>query len=127
VAESDDLQHYGLRMASFQGGRFFYDDGSEWDGVGLDSSPIHDREWHFIVGVLNEGVEAKIYIEGQLEKVDTTSIPTHLFPSSDLYIGRDGTAEAEERWNGLIDGVRIYNRALSESEIQQLYSAETGV
>jgi hypothetical protein len=127
VAASDDLQHYGLRMASLdQGGEFFYDDGSDWDDVRGDTSALDDGKWHFIVGVLNEGVEAKIYIDGQLENVDTTSIPNHLFPSSDLYIGRDGTAEAEKRWHGLIDDVRIYNRALSESEIQQLYSGEAG-
>ena len=37
-----------------------------------------------------------------------------------LYVGRDPGAGAEW-WNGLIDDVRIYNRALSAGEVQQLY------
>jgi hypothetical protein len=119
--DSDELQHYGLRIAKQSAfSHFFYDDGSQWDDVeGI--SNIGDGEWHFIVGVLNTGVDAKIYVDGQLENTDTDSIPTSILPSGDLYIGRDGTAEAELRWNGLIDEVRIYNRALSEDEVQTLY------
>jgi hypothetical protein len=35
--------------------------------------------------------------------------------------GYDGASQ----WNGLIDDVRIYNRALSATEIKQLYNAGT--
>ncbi len=121
---SDKLQHYGLRIAKQSKiSEFFYDDGSQWDDVNGNSN-IGDGEWHFIAGILNSGVEAKIYVDGQLENIDIDSIPTSILPSSDLYIGRDGTAEAELRWNGVIDNVRIYNRALSECEIKSLYTGK---
>ncbi|MCK5524927.1 MAG: LamG domain-containing protein, partial [Thiomargarita sp.] len=121
---SDELQHYGLRIAKqSKFSEFFYDDGSQWDDVNGNSN-IGDGEWHFIAGILNSGVDAKIYVDGQLENTDIDSIPTSILPSGDLYIGRDGTAEAELRWNGAIDDVRIYNRALSECEIKSLYTGK---
>lgn len=40
--------------------------------------------------------------------------------------GRDAVIESDRRYfKGLIDDVRIYNRALSESEVAQLYAAES--
>jgi hypothetical protein len=121
---SDELQHYGLRIEKqSKFSEFFYDDGSQWDDV-VNISNIGDGEWRFITGVLNSGIDAKIYVDGQLENIDTDSIPTSILPSGDLYIGRDGRAEAELKWNGAIDEVRIYNRALSECEIQSLYTGE---
>ena len=41
--------------------------------------------------------------------------------SSSLWIG---SAFGSRYWNGLIDDVRVYNRALSAAEVMALYNAE---
>jgi hypothetical protein len=41
-----------------------------------------------------------------------------------MYIGRDGTGAATDVFRGIIDDVRIYNRALSQSEVAGLFSTE---
>jgi len=115
------MQHYGLRMGNSGRAVFFYDDASKWDEVS-GTSAVNDSTWHLVAGVLTPGTEARIYVDGVLEGTDTTSVPASLLPSKDLYIGRDGSHEAELRWNGLIDDVRIYNRALSAEEVKALAS-----
>jgi len=60
-------------------------------------------------------------VDGQLENTDTSSVPTTITPSDDLYIGRDGHDEAELKWNGAIDEVRIYDRTLTAEEIAARY------
>ena len=61
--------------------------------------------------------EAKQYINGELVK-SKTGFTEIVSGSHNLRIGVHG---AENYFNGLIDEVRIYNRALSEEEIKQLY------
>ncbi len=47
--------------------------------------------------------------------------------SGDLYIGHStlGRSATPNRLNGLLDDIRIYDRALSETEIQELYGEPT--
>jgi len=118
-------QHFGLRMAGeiveMNGeSQFFYDDGSEWDVV-FGTSYINDGNWHLITGTITAGVSAKIYVDGDFESLDQTSIPENIDPTNDIYIGRDGFTESQLRWHGKIDDVRIYNRVLSDEEISELY------
>ena len=121
-------EHFGLRLAGDivdQNGytQFFYDDGSNWDVV-FGTSSIHDGSWHLITTVITSGVSAEVYVDGELENIDTTGIPGSINPSNDTYIGRDGFAESQMRWFGKIDEVRIYNRALSVQEIFLLFHNE---
>ena len=71
----------------------------------------------YIIAATQAGTAATLYINGNL--VDAATL-TAIGNSSDVVtIGRgDGTFYS---FNGLIDFVYIYNRALSPSEIQQLY------
>jgi len=60
----------------------------------------------------------RLYVNGVLDKENTTSgeISTTV---NDMYIGR--RALTGLYFNGSIDNVMIYNRALSEAEIKQIY------
>ncbi len=81
-------------------------------------------QWHHVVATVS-GTTGKVYLDGNLDgSGDVGSIPQNML---DVFIGRahigcGGGCGIEEFFNGLIDDVRIYNRALSASEIQQLYS-----
>ncbi len=85
---------------------------------------VQDNTWHHAVGVARLAVggtiDEEIYIDGAFDnKLSTTRT---VFATASLYqpyIGaRQGTSYF---YNGLIDEVRIYNRALSDAEITELY------
>jgi hypothetical protein len=76
--------------------------------------------WQHIVATYSrtDGV-IKSYENGAL--VDQASLATQLLHSGDLYIGGAAVAGDDGGFNGLINEVRIYSRALSAAEVQQLY------
>ncbi len=78
-----------------------------------------DGEWHFAVCVYNEnaGQNFKMFIDGQLEDSITGTISGT--ETSDLDIGH---YERDNHFSGSISEIRTYNRALTQSEIQYLYS-----
>lgn len=80
----------------------------------IGSTTVSVGVWHSVAAVY-DGSTLKVYLDGVLDgTVATTVIPTD-GPSS-LKIGARGD-DANVRLGGLMDGVRIYNRALSASEI----------
>jgi len=75
-------------------------------------------DWYHVVGIY-DGVIFKLFVNGVLKATQSTSI----FLDNDLlYIGGEGGGE----FNGLIDAVGIWNRALSEAEVSALYNNGTG-
>jgi hypothetical protein len=80
--------------------------------------------WTHILGTYN-GSNLKIYINGSLDSSASAaaSLPTH---NSKLAIGGRFTGGNSSLFDGIIDDVRIYGRALSPGEIQQLYDSCSG-
>ncbi len=78
--------------------------------------------WHHVVTTVS-GPTGKVYLDGNLDGTgDVGNIPANAL---DIFIGRahpNNGSGVVEWFNGIIDDVRIYNRALSDSEVQQLYS-----
>jgi len=71
--------------------------------------------WYHIVGT-HDGTTLRIYVNGV---VDNTKVAATSFSNgANLFIasGLDG------KFNGLIDEVRVYNRALSAGEVNRLYN-----
>lgn len=82
-------------------------------GVRLD-----DNSWHHGAATY-DGTTLKIYVDGVLAGSQTVSAPDQV--SNDTYVGMygDGSTLA---FPGNLDDVRIYNRALSGSDISDLYA-----
>jgi hypothetical protein len=100
-----------------KGVSFGFGNGSDWNnGTGSDVV-LADDVWHFVTGTY-DGTQVKFYIDGNLEssKITTGQIATNNRP---INIGHWGAGE--RYFKGIIDEVRIYNRALSDAEIQALY------
>jgi hypothetical protein len=79
-------------------------------------STISIKNWHHVVGTY-DGSNMIVYVDGA--EIDRYSVATNIIPSnSPLFIGqRYGYGE---RFQGIIDEVAIYNRALTAEEIQIL-------
>jgi hypothetical protein len=87
------------------------------------------NDWHFVVGMLDRTTNMlKLYVDG----IEVNSIPSNLGSLSDgninipLSIGRFFRTGwgSPHYYRGVIDDVRIYNRVLTESEIQTLYNQQ---
>lgn len=81
----------------------------------IGATTLSTGTWHHVASVY-DGTSIKVYLDGVLDG----SVPTDFtLPdgSTSLKIGARGD-DANTRLNGLIDEVKIYNRALSASEIQ---------
>lgn len=86
-----------------------------------DWNPTVDTWYH--LAVTRDGNNYSIYIDGQevATSTDARSIPN---PNAPLLLGDAEGQHPERNFRGLMDDVRLYSRALSESEIQELYVPE---
>jgi hypothetical protein len=84
------------------------------------SYPISLETWYHIVATY-DGINGKLYINGNL--VSSSSVSGTLYKNNyDFVIGYlSATSPPSGFFNGTIDEVQIYNRALSEEEIKFLY------
>ena len=95
---------------------------NSWDAnyMVTTTSQYNDGTWHYVTGVASMGNKNKIYVDGVLDGRSSYSLSEVVSTESILSIGSQATLGACE-FNGSIDEVRIYNRALSIDEIKQLY------
>ena len=79
------------------------------------------------VVITKAGTTVTMYLNGQ---VVSTGPVTHAIPTSGQFItiGRLDVAVYSEAWtfHGVLDDIRIYKRAFSTNEVQQLYAIESG-
>ncbi|MBF0378665.1 MAG: LamG domain-containing protein [Desulfamplus sp.] len=90
---------------------------------------LSDSKWHFIV-FIRDDTKGVLYVDNS--KIATISISNQTIISdiNGVVIGQDqdclgGCFDKSQNLNGDIDDLLIYNRAISESEVQQLYSGQT--
>lgn len=102
---------------------YLYDDTRTGDGV-VGSSPINNNVWHFLAATYNASDNSlRLYVDGVLVANSTEIYSNPFTADSDLGMGamfRDGAWDYF--YTGLLDEVALYNRALTSSEIAQLYT-----
>jgi len=81
----------------------------------ISPKEINPNEWYHVAGT-NDGSELKLYVNGQLK--DSGNSTGFLGVNNIAKIGGDPGSSLY--FTGLIDDVRIYNRAVSESEFQDI-------
>jgi len=87
---------------------------------------IHDDQWHHVAAVVVKGDppnlhdSVKLYLDGALAEIHDIGLldlwPVDTGDELDVRIGR--------RFDGLMDDVRIYDRALSEDEMKALFEGK---
>ncbi|MEK8020685.1 MAG: LamG-like jellyroll fold domain-containing protein, partial [Candidatus Parabeggiatoa sp.] len=101
---------------------FHNSDRNRWIGcVALEVNLVPMVTYH--VAAISENNVAKIYLDGKLIKTCTNMLGIPSSINSYIVIGFHSQFSGYF-FNGKIDDVAIYNRALSESEIQTLYGSE---
>ena len=96
--------------------------GSCWTIAGPPSTtPITDGSWHHVVGTYDRTLgEIKTYVDGRLEGIASESEHQNLPLDNNepLWFGQPKWASwAGQRYLGILDEIRIYNRVLSASDI----------
>jgi hypothetical protein len=74
--------------------------------------------WENIVSV-TDGTTLKLYLNG--DEIMTTTLPSGYKPSSNPLLIGSTSQRSDQNFNGSIDDIRIYNRALSSAEINAIY------
>ncbi len=115
VAKGDSAWSLG-RYGGYDSVDFSTYNGSSWhDGRSstYNTDSLNDGSWHHFAATL-DGTYKKIYVDGSL--VNTYSYSSTLNNNSyDVSLGLN--LEDGLQYNGMLDDVRIYNRALTSTEV----------
>jgi RNA polymerase sigma-70 factor (ECF subfamily) len=93
-------------------------------------TPVVDGKWHFIAGTYDGQIQ-RLYIDGRLDteiKLQRAAPMKHT--NTDIHIGSLAVPEQapynKAYFDGQIDELRLYNRTLSDKDIQTLYRYQPG-
>ncbi len=105
-------QQHGLLQARFVANT------NTHEGV-IGATKLKLNQWHHVVGMY-DGKTRYIFLDGKLDGTTPAGTSIYYQSNSQFWLGKwhDGI------FDGQIDDARIYNRALSECEIQSLYTGE---
>jgi parallel beta-helix repeat protein len=117
--------YFGYRTLAGSGPKFGFSIEKSMSGevviyTGLASS----GEWHHVTAVY-DNTDMKIYLDGELKNTDTFDLNTgSTAPDKAFTIGaRSVDSLIDTYFDGAIDDVRVYERALSTVEIEELYNS----
>ena len=93
-----------------------------WKNVTAPAGSVKEGEWQYWTAVYN-GTHLVLFLNGSEVRNITAS---GVLPASrDLYIGHDFTGGPEKRFfNGAIDELQLYDRALSPSDVDGLFKTQ---
>lgn len=124
-------------IAIEDGGTGLYGIGGTGDNVRVDenvglsgsrtpfnfTSGISSAQWNAVVLVWN-GSQSAAYVNGRLLGTSSLPTPANILSTHRFYVGADSYA-GFEYYDGQLDDIRIYNRALSANEVTHLYALES--
>jgi len=85
------------------------------------STTVNDGNWHFLVMTCNGSTKA-MYVDGNVDTI-VSSWAANTGVGTQLWIGGSAdTGDEDLGLGGLIDGVSVYTFALSQTQIQALYT-----
>ena len=112
---------YKLFVGSDEIAKFIVGDSNGETVTANSNINIADGNWHYLMGVKDVAKDLiKIYVDGvEKESIQDTTTASHTNSQALSIGGLSGSGF----FNGLIDDVRIYNRALTPAEITALYQS----
>ena len=103
----------------------------------MTCNETNTSDWFHMVGVYQNNAETKIYINGTLLVSDNTTISSTNVSSDfrlDSYLGAsisEGVPSATEPegansfWNGQMDDFQLYEKALTDTEVLDLFNGQS--
>jgi hypothetical protein len=111
-----------IGLASFSGR---VDASSYYTATSLSTIKVNDGKWHCLVGTAGNG-EWRIYVDGIL-RGSTPGLTTPSISATNIgvpfSIGQASSGANPMWYNGEMDEVRLYNRVLTECEVEALCKA----
>ena len=97
-------------------------DGTAWRSVVVNKSFV-DTGWHHFAAVFDDDNNTfKLYVDGVLAaSVANTSSISYAGLGTDTVVGRHGNSSTNYDFTGIIDEVRVYNYAISATDVALLY------
>lgn len=90
--------------------------------VTSSNGAIQNNQWYFVVGTYKSSTgNISLYLNGTIIDSDLGANNSFNLSGKTFDIGRTTYGGNFQTWNGTIDEVRIYNRTLDSSEIEELY------
>ncbi len=122
VFSKDRTGNPGVTIMRYNVGtvEFYIRDSADSTWINPTASAPAAGEWTLVTGVWDRNAqEARLYIDGVLQ--DTVSAGFTDINSNSENITVGSASNNDQNWDGGIDEVRFYHRALSDSEIRELY------
>jgi hypothetical protein len=111
IAKGD--HSYAIKHFSGNNIQFFIYDGT-WYTANYPVDSSFNGTWHHLAGTY-DGSQLKLYIDGEL-KATTAHVGHIASETANVNLGRN-TDVTDRLYEGALDDVRIYNRALSQGEL----------
>ncbi|MBU4348652.1 prepilin-type N-terminal cleavage/methylation domain-containing protein [Patescibacteria group bacterium] len=107
---------------------YFYIDADDALGVthADSNSVLNDGNWHHIVGTYDKDAGSNntlLYVDGAVQTIKDTTTGTMVSTSKFNIGSMNDSGVGTYNFEGSLEDVRIYDRALSASEITQLYES----
>jgi len=118
---ADTSGRFGFGFSSSNTFEFYISNGSSlYQNTSVSSISYQDNVWHNFIVVVN-GTSIKLYVDGNTTPIaNLTSTVLGTTSSDSLFIGKFG-AYPGVYFNGSIDQVRIFNKALNSTEVETLW------
>jgi len=97
----------------------YYDTAPSFHAVGVGKTVWSSGDWHMVAGTKDSTAGHKIYLDGELKNSDTNTNDDNYATTRMISIGARAWT-GHQFYNGDIDEVRIYNRTLTQEEIQNV-------
>lgn len=111
---------------SVQGGASCEHYTTSWQTTG-DAPDLSADTWYHLACTYDSVSQNYIFYVNGTETNRSTGIAIPQLDTQDIVIGRWQPPNGTQNINGDIDDIRIYNRALSPTEIAEIYSARPGI
>src|SRR3989344_755550 len=91
---------------------------------GVTSDVSADSQWHHVVGIYSNSTHRELFVDGVSKGVNTNEILDAQFDHSSavFVVGRRNNSSPTNYLEGIVDDVRIYNRALTADEVSELFN-----
>lgn len=86
----------------------------------LSERTINDNKWHLILFQRDDSGNLRLYIDGSLEGEIDASTSCTISNTTELVIGKRNVNYNNRHLTGILDDIRIYNRVLTDAEINAL-------